>query len=32
MSSQKALAAIQTMKVIYGSQGKQNIFPYHYLG
>ena len=32
MSSKKALAAIQTMKIIYGSQGRQNILPYHYLG
>jgi len=32
MSSKKALAAIQTMKIIYGSQGKQNVLPYHYLG
>ncbi len=32
MSSKNALAAIQTMKIVYGSQGRQNILPYHYLG
>jgi hypothetical protein len=32
MSSKNALAAIQTMKIIYGSHGRQNILPYHYLG
>ncbi|CAF1087662.1 unnamed protein product [Rotaria sordida] len=32
MSSKKLIPAIQTMKIIYGSHGRQNILPYHYLG
>jgi len=32
MSQSKTPSPMETMKIVYGSQGRQNIFPYHYLG